>query len=99
MLAAGEMDNRQPIYSDGLVAYHRALLMNALLRVLYHLELMPRSSARLYGSAEKFIASLPLYHLRGRAKDFGGGVFSLAATVMSDLIHKDPTCFPVLDLC
>ncbi|KAF9610159.1 hypothetical protein IFM89_020323 [Coptis chinensis] len=32
-----------------------------------------------------------------RAKDFGGGVFSLAATVMSDLIHKDPTCFPVID--
>ncbi|KAF9607820.1 hypothetical protein IFM89_001568 [Coptis chinensis] len=30
------------------------------------------------------------------AKDFGGGVFSLAATVMSDLIHKDPTCFPRL---
>ncbi|KAF9616997.1 hypothetical protein IFM89_033067 [Coptis chinensis] len=32
-----------------------------------------------------------------RAKDYGGGVFSLAATVMSDLIHKDPTRFPVLD--
>nr|CAB3456652.1 unnamed protein product [Digitaria exilis] len=32
-----------------------------------------------------------------RCKDFGGGVFSLAANVMSDLIHKDPTCYAVLD--
>jgi hypothetical protein len=31
------------------------------------------------------------------AKEFGGGVFSLAASVMSDLIHKDPTCFATLD--
>lgn len=42
----------------------------------------------------------PLSSLRSicrHAKEFGGGVFSLAASVMSDLIHKDPTCFATLD--
>ena len=32
-----------------------------------------------------------------RAKDFGGGLFSLAASVMTDLIHHDPLCFGTLD--
>ena len=31
------------------------------------------------------------------AKDFGGGIFALAASVMTDLIHHDPLCFRVLD--
>ncbi|KAF9587900.1 hypothetical protein IFM89_006154 [Coptis chinensis] len=93
---AGELDNRQPIYSDGLVAYHRRLLMKALLRAISLGTYAPGSSARLYGSAESLLPHCLCIIFR-RAKDFGGGVFSLAATVMSDLIHKDPTCFPVLD--
>ncbi|KAL8096331.1 hypothetical protein AgCh_037334 [Apium graveolens] len=28
---------------------------------------------------------------------FGGDIYSSAVTVMSEIIHKDPTCFPALD--
>ena len=31
------------------------------------------------------------------AKDFGGGLFALAASVMTDRIHHDPLCFRTLD--
>ena len=32
-----------------------------------------------------------------RATEFGGGLFALAASVMADLTHHDPLCFPGLD--
>ena len=32
-----------------------------------------------------------------RAPEFGGGLFALAASVMTDLTHHDPLCFPGLD--
>ncbi len=32
-----------------------------------------------------------------RGACFGGGLFSLAASVMTDLIHHDPLCFRALD--
>ena len=32
-----------------------------------------------------------------RALEFGGGLFALAASVMADLTHHDPLCFPGLD--
>ena len=32
-----------------------------------------------------------------RAPEFGGGLFALAASVMADLTHHDPLCFPGLD--
>jgi hypothetical protein len=34
-----------------------------------------------------------------RAAHFGGGVFSLAASVMRVVIHHDPTCFPQVRFC
>ncbi|KAF8414274.1 hypothetical protein HHK36_002275 [Tetracentron sinense] len=91
-----ELDNIQPLYSEALVTYHRRLLMKALLRAISLGTYAPGSTARIYGSEESLLPHC-LCIIFGRAKDFGGGVFSLAATVMSDLIHKDPTCFPVLD--
>lgn len=93
--ASSDLDDMQPLYSEALVSYHRRLLMKVLLRAISLGTYAPGSTARVYGSEE----SLPycLCIIFRRAKDFGGGVFSLAATVMSDLIHKDPTCFPVLD--
>ncbi|KAK9268578.1 hypothetical protein L1049_000332 [Liquidambar formosana] len=92
-----ELDNMQPLYSEALVAYHRRLLMKALLRAISLGTYAPGSTAaRIYGSEESLLPHCLCIIFR-RAKDFGGGVFSLAATVMSDLIHKDPTCFPILD--
>lgn len=83
-------------YSETQVSYHRRLLMKALLRAISLATYVPGSSARIGGSEES-ILPLCLCTIFRRAKDFGGGVFSLAAIVMSDLLHKDPTSFPVLD--
>ncbi|XP_070663520.1 E3 ubiquitin-protein ligase UPL1-like isoform X2 [Malus domestica] len=91
-----ELDSMQPLYSEPLVSYHRRLLMKALLRAISLGTYAPGNTARVYGSEESLLPQC-LCIIFKRAKDFGGGVFSLAATVMSDLIHKDPTCFPVLD--
>ncbi|XP_068643121.1 E3 ubiquitin-protein ligase UPL1-like isoform X2 [Aristolochia californica] len=87
----------QPLYSEALITYHRRLLMKALLRAISLGTYAPGTSSRIYGSEESLLPHCLCIIFR-RAKDFGGGVFSLAATVMSDLIHKDPTCFPVLDV-
>ncbi|XP_077221899.1 LOW protein: E3 ubiquitin ligase-like protein isoform X2 [Tasmannia lanceolata] len=93
--SSGELDT-QPLYPEALVSYHRRLLMKALLRAISLGTYAPGTTARIYGSEESLLPQCLCIIFR-RAKDFGGGVFSLAATVMSDLIHKDPTCFPVLD--
>ncbi|XWS11367.1 hypothetical protein CRYUN_Cryun38cG0078100 [Craigia yunnanensis] len=94
--ASNELDNMQPLYSEALVSYHRRLLMKALLHALSLGTYAPGNTARVYGSEESLLPQC-LCIIFNRAKDFGGGVFALAATVMNDLIHKDPRCFPVLD--
>ena len=70
--------------------------MKALLRAISLGTYALGNNATLYGFEE---SALPFFlcTIFRRSKDFGGGVFSLAATVMSDLIHKDPTCYSVLD--
>ncbi|TKY45464.1 E3 ubiquitin-protein ligase UPL2 [Spatholobus suberectus] len=73
----------QPLYSEPLISYHRRLLMK-LYCVLYPWELMPLEIL-LVSMDLKRMCCLMLMHNFRRAKDFGGGVFSLAATVMSDL--------------
>ncbi|XP_021771401.1 E3 ubiquitin-protein ligase UPL1-like isoform X1 [Chenopodium quinoa] len=90
------LDDIQPLYSESLLAHHRRLLMKALLRAINLGTYAPGSTDRIYGSEESLLPQCLCIIFR-KAKDFGGGVFSLAATVMSDLIHKDPTCFSVLD--
>ncbi|EFJ18137.1 ubiquitin-protein ligase, UPL1 [Selaginella moellendorffii] len=78
------------------IPYHHRVLLKALLRAISLGTYAPGGNARLHGSEE---SSLPfcLSTIFKHAKLFGGGVFSLAASVMSDLIHRDPTCFPSLD--
>ncbi|GKV14839.1 hypothetical protein SLEP1_g25650 [Rubroshorea leprosula] len=94
--ASTELDNGQPLYSEALISYHRRLLMKVILRSISLGTYAPGNSAHICGSKESLLPQCLCIIFR-RAKDFGGGVFSLAATVMSDLIQKDPTCFPVLD--
>ncbi|CAM8937305.1 unnamed protein product [Rhodiola kirilowii] len=86
----------QPLYSDALVNYHRRLLIKALLRAISLGTYAPGANARVCGCEESLLPQC-LCIIFKRAKEFGGGIFSLAATVMSDLIHKDPTCYPVLE--
>lgn len=88
-------DTEQLPYSEALISYHRKLLLKALLRAI-SLGTYAPGNTNLYGSEESLLPEC-LCIIFQRAKDFGGGVFSLAATVMSDLIHKDPTCFNALD--
>ncbi|KNA23829.1 hypothetical protein SOVF_020560 [Spinacia oleracea] len=94
--ASAVLDDIQPLYSESLLAYHRRLLLKALLRAINLGTYAPGSTGRIYGSEESLLPQCLCIIFR-RAKDFGGGVFSLAATVMSDLIQKDPTCFAALD--
>ncbi|KAI6688704.1 hypothetical protein NL676_025532 [Syzygium grande] len=94
--ASSDLDNIQPLYSESLVSHHRRLLMKALLRAISLGTYAPGSTTSINGSTERLLPHC-LCVIFQRAKDFGGGVFSLAATVMSDLIHKDPTCFSILE--
>ncbi|XP_018490001.1 E3 ubiquitin-protein ligase UPL1 isoform X2 [Raphanus sativus] len=82
-------------YSEALISYHRRLLLKALLCVI-SLGTYAPGNTNLYGSEESLLPEC-LCIIFKRAEYFGGGVFSLAATVMSDLIHQDPTCFNALD--
>ncbi|KAL8142163.1 hypothetical protein V2J09_015195 [Rumex salicifolius] len=90
------LDDEEPLYSDAMVTYHRRLLLKALLRAISLGTYAPGSTSDIYSSEESLLPQCLCVIFR-RAKDFGGGVFSLAATVMSDLIHKDPTSFSSLD--
>ncbi|KAL6863751.1 hypothetical protein ACP4OV_016654 [Aristida adscensionis] len=90
------MPDVQASCSEALVLYNRKNLMKVLLRTISLATYVPGSSARVDGSEENVLPPC-LCTIFRRGKDFGGGVFSLAANVMSDLIHKDPTCFAVLD--
>ncbi|KAI3703086.1 hypothetical protein L6452_28841 [Arctium lappa] len=93
---SSELDSMQPLYSEALVSYHRRSLMKALLRAISLGTYAPGTTARVYGSEESLLPHC-LYMIFRKAKDFGGGMFSLAAIVMSDLIHKDPTCYSILE--
>eukprot|EP00252_Welwitschia_mirabilis_P007759 TRINITY_DN1943_c0_g1_i1.p1 TRINITY_DN1943_c0_g1~~TRINITY_DN1943_c0_g1_i1.p1 ORF type:complete len:3671 (+),score=717.88 TRINITY_DN1943_c0_g1_i1:355-11367(+) len=89
-------DAAQSSQHETLVPYNRRLLIKALLRAISLGTYTPGNAARLDGCEESSLPSC-LCAIFRRAKDFGGGVFSLAATVMSDLIHKDPTSYSTLD--
>ncbi|CAL1384749.1 unnamed protein product [Linum trigynum] len=94
--ASSDLESMQPLYSEALVSYHRRVLMKVLLRAISLGTYAPGNTSRMCGSEENLLPQCLSIIFR-RAKDFGGGVFSLAATVMSDLIHKDPTSFSILD--
>ncbi|KAH7427928.1 hypothetical protein KP509_10G067500 [Ceratopteris richardii] len=78
------------------VSFQSRLLLRVLLRTVSLGTYAPGNNWRNNGSEE---GSLPssLCTIFKHAKEFGGGVFALAASLMSDLIHKDPTGFAALD--
>ncbi|MCO5577300.1 hypothetical protein L7F22_031127 [Adiantum nelumboides] len=80
---------------EAIVPYRLRLLLKALLRAIALGTYASGNTSRLHGSEENALPAC-LCSIFRHAKVFGGGVFSLAASVMSDLINKDPTCFPVL---
>ncbi|MCO5577516.1 hypothetical protein L7F22_031347 [Adiantum nelumboides] len=84
-------------YPETVVSYHSRWLLKVLLRAISLGTYAPGNAGRISGSEENSLAS-GLCTIFRHAKEFGGGVFALAASLMSDLIHKDPTGFSTLDL-
>lgn len=86
-----------PVQSDTkLVPYARRVLLKSLLRAValasYHHGNGMRGTE---DDQSKLFACLKIVIERGQ--EFGGALFALAASVMSDLIHHDPLCFRTLE--
>ncbi|GFY85914.1 ubiquitin-protein ligase 2 [Actinidia rufa] len=81
-------------YSDDQL-YSQKRLIRVLLKALGSATYAPANSTR---SQNLHDASLPatLSLIFKNVDKFGGDIFSSAVTVMSEIIHKDPTCFPAL---
>lgn len=79
--------------SDHLHSQKR--LIRALLKALGSATYAPANSARSHNSYD---VSLPatLSLIFGNVEKFGGDIYSSSVTVMSEIIHKDPTCYPAL---
>ena len=86
-----------PVPSDNkLVPYARRVLLKSLLRAValasYHHGNGMRGTEE---DQSKLFACLKTVIEQGQ--EFGGALFALAASVMSDLIHHDPLCFRTLE--
>ena len=71
------------------------LLRDYNLRLLKALGSTTYATARNVGSKESTLPSI-LSLIFCHSHNFGGDIFSSAVTLMSELIHKDPTCFSML---
>ncbi|KAI3685801.1 hypothetical protein L6452_35059 [Arctium lappa] len=76
--------------------YSQKRLIRVLLKALGSATYAPANSARPQGAHD---VSLPatLSMIFENVDKFGGDIYSAAVTVMSEMIHKDPTCYAVLD--
>ncbi|XAR48483.1 Ubiquitin--protein ligase [Bertholletia excelsa] len=81
-------------YNDDLL-YTQRRLIRALLKALGSATYAPANSARSPNSQD---TSLPetLSLIFRNVDKFGGDIYCSAVTVMSEIIHKDPTCFTML---
>ena len=85
------------------MSYSRRVLLKSLLRAIALSSYAPPSRARTgnaVGQAREEDKAALFGCLRSiyeRAPAFGGGLFALAASVMTDLIHHDPLCFQTLE--
>ncbi|KAL8126457.1 hypothetical protein AgCh_013662 [Apium graveolens] len=79
-------------YDD--IIYSQKRLIRVLLKALGSATYSPANTLRSQNNV-----SLPstLSLIFKNLEFFGGDVYSSAVSVMNEIIHKDPTCFPVLD--
>lgn len=96
---AGEIDNSVTIgecsrFSDDHI-YSQKRLIKVLLKALGSATYAPAGNARSLNSHDSSLPST-LSLIYKNADKFGGDIYYSAVTVMSEIIHKDPTCFPVL---
>ncbi|GAB4839475.1 hypothetical protein Ancab_028998 [Ancistrocladus abbreviatus] len=75
--------------------YTQKRLIRALLKALGSATYSPANSSRSQSSHDN---SLPvtLSLIFSNVGKFGGDIYCSAVTVMSEILHKDPTCFPAL---
>ncbi|KAL3504968.1 hypothetical protein ACH5RR_034809 [Cinchona calisaya] len=75
--------------------YSQKRLIRVLLKGLSSATYAPSNSTR---SQNPYDGSLPatISLIFGNVEKFGGDIYYSAVTVMSEIIHKDPTCFPAL---
>ncbi|XP_042494478.1 E3 ubiquitin-protein ligase UPL2-like isoform X2 [Macadamia integrifolia] len=96
---AGADDNSMVIgdqsrYDDDQL-YSQKRLIKALLKALGSATYAPANSSRPQNTHDNSLpASLSL--IFGNVEKFGGDIYFSAVTVMSEIIHKDPTCFSSL---
>ncbi|KAL4335645.1 hypothetical protein GQ457_07G020800 [Hibiscus cannabinus] len=96
---SGENDNSTDSgecsgYSDDQLSSQKRLI-KVLLKALGSATYTPANNTRPQNPNE---SSLPgtLSLIFGNADKFGGDIYYSAVTVMSEIIHKDPTCLPAL---
>eukprot|EP00798_Chlamydomonas_sp_ICE-L_P016839 gene16839-23119_t len=90
--------NSDAAFKPPSVPYARKVLIKFLLRAVAISSYAPTSgtAARPQESDAVRLFSY-LRHMFDRATDFGGSLFALAASVVTDLIHHDPLCYRFLD--
>ncbi|KAF2299817.1 hypothetical protein GH714_003604 [Hevea brasiliensis] len=96
---AGEDENSMIIgefsrYNDDHI-YSQKRLIKVLLKALGSATHAPSNNTRSLNSHDSSLPST-LSLIYGNADKFGGDIYYSAVTVMSEIIHKDPTCFPAL---
>ncbi|KAL4280823.1 hypothetical protein GQ457_03G034440 [Hibiscus cannabinus] len=81
-------------YSDDQL-YSQKRLIKVILKALGSATRAPANSTRVQNLND---SSLPgtLSLIYGNANKFGGDIYNSAVTVMSEIIHKDPTCLAAL---
>ncbi|XP_043711874.1 E3 ubiquitin-protein ligase UPL2-like [Telopea speciosissima] len=84
----------QSRYDDDRL-YSQKRLIKALLKALGSATYAPANTSRSQNTHDNSLpASLSL--IFGNVEKFGGDIYFSAVTVMSEIIHKDPTCFSSL---
>ncbi|XVE60630.1 hypothetical protein DITRI_Ditri05aG0143100 [Diplodiscus trichospermus] len=81
-------------YNDDQL-YSQKRLIKVLLKALGSATYAPANSTRPQNPHDSPLP-VTLSLIYGNADKFGGDIYYSAVTVMSEIIHKDPTCLPVL---
>lgn len=76
-------------------SYGQKRLIRALLKALGSATYAPTNTSSSQSSNDSTLPST-LALIFGNVGKFGGDIYCSAVTVMSEILHKDPTCFPVL---
>ncbi|ERN14346.1 E3 ubiquitin-protein ligase UPL2 isoform X1 [Amborella trichopoda] len=100
VIDASSLNDKSPSIGEALIfddemLFSQKRLIKTLLKALGSATYTASNSSRPQSSYETSLpASLSL--IFRNAKRFGGDIYASGVTVMSEIIHKDPTCFPIL---